>query len=222
MATGDAQDCSSRVIATIPTRWFADSNPIRDAVINGAAYALALIYSILQYAKNQTRIATATDGFVDLISYDFFGSNLPRRTGEMDDPFRQRILSTLLREKATRKGMILALQTLTGRTPVVFEPARPADCIGYNAPSAGYSSGAGRYGSLKLPYQCFVTAFRPTTSGIPVVGGYNAARAAYTRASYNKYSNLSQVVGFVTDADIYAAISATKPEGTICWTSIQN
>jgi hypothetical protein len=221
MATGDSDDISSRIIALVPTRWFADSNPIRDAVIAGAANALALVYSILQYVKNQTRIGTATDGFLDLISFDYFGSTLPRRSSEMDSPFRQRILANLLRERATRKGLTQALATLTGRAPDIFEPWRIADTGAYNSSRTGYNT-SGRYGSLQLNNQVFVVAYRPTGSGLPGIAGYNAARGAYTTPSYAKYSSLSQVVGFVTDLDIMNAIDQAKPAGVIAWVKLSN
>ena len=67
--------------------------------LSGPAWALSQIYALIQYAVLQTRIATATDGFLDLISYDFFGGNLPRRSQEKDNPFRARILATLLRPR---------------------------------------------------------------------------------------------------------------------------
>src|ERR1700722_17312181 len=112
MAIGDQQDCVFRIKANLPQHWFNDSTPILDAIINGLASTLAFIYSLIQYARNQTRISTATDGFLDLISFDYFGGNLPRQQQEQDNPFRLRILANLLRERVTRKGMILALQLL--------------------------------------------------------------------------------------------------------------
>jgi hypothetical protein len=216
MATGDQDDISARIIALVPTRWFADLNPIRDAIIAGAANALALVYSILQYVKAQTRIGTATDGFLDLISFDYFGGSFPRRSAEQDAPFRQRILANLLRERATRKGITDALVTLTGRAPDIFEPWRIADTGAYNNSRMGYNT-AGRYGSLKLNNQIFVVAYRPSGSGLPRIAGYNAARGAYTSPSYAKYSSLGQVVGFVTDADIFAAVAAAKAAGIKAW-----
>jgi hypothetical protein len=75
--TGDQTDILGRIKALLPFRWFPDTTPVLDALLSGIAWSLALIYSLIQYAKNQTRIATASDGFLDLISYDFFGINLP-------------------------------------------------------------------------------------------------------------------------------------------------
>src|SRR5580698_3442021 len=155
MATGDANDMLGRIKSLLPARWFPDSTPVLDALLSGAAWALSLIYGLIQYAQLQTRIATATDGFLDLISFDFFGTNLPRRAQEADTPFRARILATLLREKVTRNGMIAALVNLTGRTPFIFEPARPADTGAYSVSTSGYGV-AGGYGSLMLPAQFFI------------------------------------------------------------------
>lgn len=221
MATGDINDMRSRIIATLPNGWFANSNPVRDAVISGGAYALSLAYSILQYTKLQARISTATDGFLDLISYDFFGSMLPRSAGELDNPFRQRILANLLRERATRKGLTEALTILTGRAPKIFEPTRPPDTGCYNENNWGYNL-AGGYGSLDLNNQFFVTAYRASNSGIPYIAGYGVSNGAYNTASQTEYASLSQIVGAVTDASIFAAVDAAKAAGTIAWAQLSN
>jgi hypothetical protein len=221
MAIGDIDDCAARIRALVPSRWFADTNPIRDAVIQGIAYALSLAYSILQYVKLQTRISTATDGFLDLISFDFFGGAFPRRSAEQDVPFRQRILANLLRERATRKGMTDALVTLTGRAPIIFEPTRPLDTGAYNENIWGYNV-AGGYGSLELNNQFFITAFRPSSSGIPYIAGYGVPTGAYNTPSQTEYASLSQIVGFVTDSDLFAAVDAAKAAGTIAWTQLSN
>jgi hypothetical protein len=221
MSTGDQQDIVARLKAVLPTGWFRDSTPVLDGVLNGIAWALALVSSLAAYARLQTRIATATDGFLDLISFDFFGGSLPRKSQEYDAPFRSRILAHLFLEKGTRNGLIRILQILTGRTPLVFEPARPLDTGGYNTNSMGYRV-AGGYGSLAVPYQSFVIAYRPIGQGIPNVAGYGVSQGAYSTPSQLKYSNLSQIQGAVTDADIYAAIDAVKVAGTLIWTQIQS
>jgi hypothetical protein len=217
--TGDSADILRRIKALLPFRWFPDSTLILDALLSGPAWALSFIYSLIQYGKLQTRIATATDGFLDLISYDFFGNNLPRKSQEMDAPFRKRILATLLQEKGTRAGMIKALTALTGRAPIIFEPARPVDTGGWNAPNSGWSR-AGGWGSLLLPAQVFITAFRPTGSGIPNVIGWGGTAGGWSTPSQFKWSNLSQIQGSVTDSDIYALIAAMKPEGVRAWVNI--
>jgi hypothetical protein len=218
---GDSDDIRQRIKTLLPEGWFRGDTPVLDALLSGMAYGLSLVYSLIQYAKAQARIATASDGFLDLVSYDFFGTALPRRQQEMDDPFRARILATLLREKATRNGMIAALVALTGRTPKVFEPGRPADTGAYGASIWGYGV-AGGYGSLAHRAQAFITAFRPAGSGIPYVAGYGATSGGYSTPSRASWCSLGQVQGFVTDSDILATIDRVKPAGTIMWTALQS
>jgi hypothetical protein len=221
MTVGDQQDFLARIKALLPNGWFRSPTPILDGALNGIAWALALAYGLIQYAKLQTRIATATGGWLDLISFDFFGANLPRKTQEQDATFRARIQAELLLERGTRHGLIRALQILTGRTPWVFEPGRATDTGGYNTNTMGYGA-AGAYGSLRLPFQAFVIAYRPPGQNIPNVGGYGSSVGGYGVGSQLEYVNPSITTGVVTDADIYAAIDSVKDAGTIIWTSIQS
>lgn len=218
MATGDQSDILQRLKATLP-RWFGDSTPILDALLQGLAWTGSFVYSLISYARLQTRIKTATDGWLDMIAADFFGSSLSRAANQSDTSFRARIIINLFRERATRGGVIKVLQDLTGRTPLVFEPQRPADTGAYSAPNSGYGV-AGGYGSLLLPCQAFVTAFRPTGTGIPLVAGYGISTGGYGVASRAELASMDMIQGAVTDADIYAAIDSVKPAGTTLWTSI--
>lgn len=221
MATGDKADMVARLKALLPKGWFSDTTPILDGVLNGTGTGLAFIYSLIAYARLQTRIATATDGFLDLLSFDFFGLTLPRNANEQDSAYRARIQSEMLLQRGTRYGLIRALQILTGRTPVVFEPARPADTGAYDTNTMGYDV-AGGYGALNFPMQAFVTAYRPSGQGIPYIAGYDSPEGAYDTASQTEYADLSQITGTVTDAAIYAAIDSVKAAGTIIWTHLSN
>jgi hypothetical protein len=216
--TGDRQDILERMQALLPRGWFGDSPAILTALLKGFAAILANVYAVLAYAKLQTRILTATDGFLDVISADFFGSNLPRRTGESDTAFRNRITVNLFRERATRKAVIDVLTTLTGRAPLIVEPMRPADTGGYGI-ACGYGV-AGAYGSLVHQYQAFVTAYRPHGTGIPNVAGYGSSPSGYSIASQGEYASMSMVQQSVSDADIYAAVASVIPAGTIVWVRI--
>lgn len=172
MAIGDQNNILGRLISYLPRSWFdGDSNPVRDAVLSGLAAGHAFIYSILAYVRLQTRIKTASEGFLDLISQDFFGGAVPRATNENDARFLSRILINLFRERATRRGVIEVLVDLTGLTPIIIEPWNPADCGAYGSPNRGYGV-AGYYGSMLLQYQGFVKVFRPSPSGIANVAGY--------------------------------------------------
>ena len=220
MSVGDSSDIFKRIKMLLP-RWFGDTTPILDAVLQGFAYSGSFIYSLYLYAKLQTRIKTATDGWLDLISADYFGSNLPRRTSQSDASYRARIIINIFRERATRNGITKVLIDLTGRAPTIFEPQRPADTGAYGGPTIGFGV-AGGYGSILIPYQAFIKAFRPSSTGIPNVIGYGNSPGGYGVASQADYASLSQIQGAVTDADILAAIDSVKPVASIMWVQINS
>jgi hypothetical protein len=211
--TGDPEDMQSRLLAVLPAHWFADASTVLNGVVAGLAAGWAALYEQLSFAKLQTRIATATDRWLDWIAQDYFGSRLQRFTLEPDSALRVRIQKELLRERGTRSAVVSALTDLTGRTPAVFEPARATD-TGAWGQALAYGR-AGGWGSLALPFQCFVTAFRPNSSGIATVAGYGTAGPL-------EYANLSMIQGQVTDADILAAVADVVPVAAIAWTRISN
>lgn len=221
MATGDTSDVLSRLKSALPTRWFGDVAPIRDALLTGWATAHSFIYSLYAYAKLQSRIKTASGGWLDLIAADFFGAALTRAANQTDASLLGRILINLFRERGTRVAITKVLTDLTGRAPLIVEPQRPADTGAYSMPNSGYGV-AGAYGSLMLPCQAFVVAYRPLTSGIPNVAGWGVSTGAYSTPSQAEYAPLSSVQGAVQDADIYAAVDGVKTAGTILWTRISS
>ena len=157
----------ARLRSALPGRWFGDVAPVLDGVLAGIAAIWVAVFAQLQAAIMQTRIATATAAFLDMIAVDFFGARFRRRVAEADVSFRGRLLRELRRERGTRGAVVAVLSDLTGRAPLVFEPARPADTGAWGS-GAGYGV-AGGWGSLELPFQCFVTALRPTGQGIALV-----------------------------------------------------
>lgn len=213
MSVGDQTDMLGRLKKLLPLGWFGDSNPVRDALLWGYAQALSWGFSLYLYAKNQTRIKTASDGWLDMIGLDFFGSNLLRLSGQTDASYLNRILINIFRERGTRRGMDQVLFDLTGRHPLIIEPARPVDC-GCLGITLGLGV-AGPLGSTSCPYQAFVTAYRPTGNG-----------AANWPGIATNWFGLSQTSGLlpatqlfpsVSDADIVAAIEATKMYGSTIW-----
>ena len=212
-------DMQGRLASLLPLRWFADDAPVLSALLAGLAEGWAWLAGMLAYARLQTRIATATDSFLDLVSQDCFAGALPRRVGEGDGAFRRRIQQELLRERATRAALVSVLTDLTGRVPVVFEPSRPADTGAYGT-ALGYGV-AGGWGSLQLPYQGFVTAFRPLTAGVPVVAGWGVGAGGWGAGAI-EYASRPMVEAQVTDADIAAAVARSVPVATIAWTRISD
>lgn len=210
--TGDAQDMAARLRAVLPSGWFSDTAPILNAVLLGLGTAWSAIYDLVAFVRLQTRIATSVGNFLDAAAADFFGFSLVRRNQETDVHFLVRIRQEMLRQRATRAALSEALTDLTGRTPVIFEPARTADTGGYAVGGVGYGV-AGGWGNLQLPYQVFVTAFRPAGAGI-------AAFAGYGTGGYLYYGSQAMIAAPVPDAAIYAEIAALVPAATIAWSRI--
>jgi hypothetical protein len=223
--TGDQNDMQARLRAVLPNGWFADEAPILSALLAGLANTWAWLYSLLAYVRLQSRIATATDGWLDLVARDYGGPDWARQTGETDTAFRARIMRNLQRLRGTRRALIAGLTELTGRTPVVFEPAYPPDTGGLNSVGLGWNT-LGGWGSLALPYQCFVTAYRPSGGGIANTGGWGSTDTTFALGGWNsgalQYGDATLIAGEVTDAQILATIADCMPVATIAWTALSN
>lgn len=231
---GDQKDIADRLKTVIPASWFPNPNaPNEFALLQAFSNVAAFIYGLAVFAKLQTRISTASGFFLDLMAFDFFGRTFARGAIQSDDSFRAGIKAQLLIAKATRPGLIAALTQLTGRAPKIFYPSSSLDTGGYGITSTvapGFVMGyglSGFYGSMLMPFQALVTAFRPGTSGIPNIPGYGSrtAAAGFFIAGYGitgEYADISNIIGAVTDAEIFAAVSNTAPVGTVPWTRISN
>ena len=157
---GDQADFVARLRLTLPQSWFADDAPVLSGLLAGLGSASVWLFGLLQAVRLQSRLATVTGQFLDLACIDFFGGRLVRRSGEDDGALRTRLLRAMLRERATRAGLIAAAGD-AGYAAAVFEPARPADTGAYGT-AAGLAWGvAGVWGSLTLPFACFVTVTAP-------------------------------------------------------------
>lgn len=220
MATGDRDDQLARLKGLLPP-WFGDASRLVDSVLSAFSTIQAFLYDAIQFTKLQTRIKTATGGWLDLIAADFFGSGAARSLGQSDTSFRSVIIANLLRERGTRRALSQVVTDITGAAPQIFEPERISDTGAYRAPNIGYGV-AGRYGSMLLPFQTFVTAQRPIGSGIPLIAGYNIPSGGYSTPSRAAYASTSMILDVVTDADIMSAIDGVKPAGTIVWVRIGN
>ncbi len=207
----------ARLRAVLPARWFADDAPVLDGLLAGLGQAAAQTYSLLSYARAQTRMASASGLWLDLLAADWFGSRLIRRGGEADTQLRARIRRELLRERGTRVALVTQVAQLVGQAPTVFEPARPVDTGAWGV-ACGYGA-AGGWGSLALPFQCFVTVRRPHGAGIAMVDGYCGALGGYGRGAI-EYASASLIAGSVSDADIMAAIAGVMPTAAVAWTRI--
>lgn len=216
----DIQSALARLKSTLP-RWFGGSEtPLLDGLLTGPSWSFSRIKSLLDYVSNQMRIGTATGINLDIIANDFLGLRILRRKSQPDTDFRAIIKAEIMRERGTRPGIIKAVEDLTGKTPRFFEPRNPRDTGGYGVKGAmGYGM-AGRYGSLRLPFQAFIVVFKPPGAGVPDVGGYGNTVGGLRVGGQLEYVSKYMIEGAVTDADIYAMISATKSAGTVIWVHI--
>lgn len=224
MAVGDSADFIGRLRKLLPARWFPDDVPILSAILAGWADTWAWLYALLAYAKSQARISTASGIWLDIISSDFFApGRMSRQLNEPDAAFAARIKREILRPRATRAAVSEALVDLTGITPKIFEPRNPSDTGGYNLGGVGYGV-AGGWGDLLLPFQFFITAFRPSGGGVAKVAGYGNLHVGVTNSpgGYGsgaiQYITPAMIAGAVTDDAIYSTIAATIPAATIAWT----
>ncbi|MBB5508167.1 hypothetical protein [Paraburkholderia atlantica] len=220
MATGDQSDITSRLRSYLPRGWFGDWSeaPIIGGLIVGIASVLAVAYALVMFFWAQTRLQTSSGGWVDLWASDFLGTGLPRKPGETDASYIQRIQVALFQKKGTRPAMVAVLTQLTGNAPIIFEPNRPLDtgCLGVNSGPASFC-GVARMGSLACPYSALITAYRPQVTGGSLGAAYaNAVAWSAIRAptSHGYTGSLADEITIATDADIIATINATRPIGT--------
>ncbi|MDE8345609.1 MAG: hypothetical protein POH28_05460, partial [Acidocella sp.] len=167
----------------------------------------------------QARVMTASGVFLDIAARDYLGGSLCRRVQEPDGAFSQRVRAQLVAGRATRASLSAALLGLTGRAPWIFEPLNATDTGGYNV-SLGYNM-AGGYGSLGLPQQFFLTAYRPVQAASGNAGGYVAGPGGYDTGPM-AYTDPSTVASVIGDGEIYAAIASVLPTVAVAWTNISN
>lgn len=222
MEPGDDEDMERRIASVLPP-WFGNAGevpPVLGTTIAMPARAFAWLHGLITYAQRQTRIATAEGGWLDLIAHDFFARRIRRRKGQSDVSLRAKILSELFRPRGTREAMARVLRDLTGREPRIFEPVRPADTGGVGLPTMGVGV-AGRVGTLTMPGEVFVDAYRTPDAGIPNAAGVGTTYAGVGAVgSYMVVSALDQVRGTLTDQDVIAAVEAVRPAGIRVWLSI--
>lgn len=225
--TGDINDILNRLKAYTPRGWFGDwaEAPIVTALLTGIASVFNVIYLLILFFRAQTRLDSSNGGWVDLWASDFLGNTLPRKPNESDASYIARIKIAIFQQKATRPAMESVLTQLTGRTPIIFEPARPLDSGCMGAPlSPGYC-GVARMGSIAAPFTCLITVFRPRVTGGSAGAAYCNAitRSAMNASPSLSYTgSLSQEISAATDEDIIAAILATKPIATNIGVAITN
>ena len=215
---GKAANIRSRLKAVLPSRWFSDSAPILDALLAAHAAGWAQIHVALDYLRQQTRVTTATDSWLDMISVDLFGKRLPRRPNENDNTYRFRISEEISRERCTRLAISKAIVDLTGKKPLIFEAANCGDTGGYGSITADSVAGvgyniAGGWGNLNLPFQVFLTVSYPKGNGIAALPGWCASAFGFFAVS----SGYGAASINVSNDDICRAVLGVLPAGVTSW-----
>ncbi len=207
-------------MASILPPWFGTHgllSPVMRMVMAMAAVVGQWMHGLLLFVRLQTRIRTATGGFLDLIAWDFFGPRVRRRTGQTDDSFRRRIQVEMFRPRATRPAMASIVNDLTGYQPRIFEPSRPYDAGGIGIPSNIGIGVAGALGSTSYPGNVFIDVLRAPNAGIPYASGIGIPAGGIGVPSRLVIASLDQIRGQLRDEDIYSAINATRPVGIQAW-----
>ncbi len=88
-------------------------------------------------------------------------------------------------------------------------------------PSGNSYPGLGCWGSLEIPYQFFVTAYRPLSGSIPNASGTDVGVMGYDIGAF-RYTDPTELQVSVSDADILACVARNQAAGVIAWTAISN
>lgn len=244
MATGDVTDMQARLRGLLPP-WFPNvgSAPVVDGVLTGIATLLSLMYGLIAYARLQTRIRSATGGFLDLIAWDFLGGRFTRFPGESDQAFLPRLLTELTRRRVTRAAIIAALEQATGYPVRLIEPGVLTDNgfwkVRGSAPSpvsfyrVDTPSNPARWSGRGLRCQFFVECTLPLQTtfgnnampawGVRGAGGSSVFSANWmlrgTAGALKWGSSWLSRSGASTggEAFIYSLLNAMRAAGIICW-----
>ena len=208
---GDVPDLTTRLKRLLPSSWFADSAPVLTGLLQGPATVLAWLYGLYAYALLQTRLATATGGWLDMAAADYF-DDVRRFANESDQAFSRRISLEVLRGRLTRSAIDRSVYDITGVHPRVFEGWRPADCGGYGTPGLAFGK-TGRYASKTL-FEVFVTLPQPQNYGIPNRGGWGSLTGGYGAQGSFSFVDPADIVGSgPTLTDIVKSVERVRAAG---------
>lgn len=230
MALGDLANVFSRIKRVLPPGWFTESGsasgtpqsktPILDAILSGPAELGSWAYSLFSGIQTQTRLATATGGWLDIASTDLLGSSLLRLAGETDDAFRTRIKANLFLKANTRSAVQTALANLTGAAVRVVEPWQPNDTGVWDG-SAFYdidtAANPAEYADPSLRYQAFIKCVLPVaTSANPAPAGDAYDTNTFFDTTTGWYWDASAPFGAGATL-VYGLIQRLKVFGTKIW-----
>lgn len=217
-AIGSQADILARLQRWLPQGWFPNTSGTRIyAILSGFASVLATIYGFVAYTKLQTRIATSTDGFLDLAGQDYYGTTLPRLLSETDGSYSARLRANLTKPSNTKLAISETIQNIAGFAPRVMEPWNNGDTGGYDISffDVDTASNPARY-DPSLRATIFIESRLPQDASIG-----NAPMPAYDAvACYDAWTGAFidlGLAGLQSETSIYSAVSRTKAEGVTAW-----
>lgn len=214
-----SQSIYQRYLANLPN-WFGLQHPNLDALLAAFVAIMDIYYAQYQYVILQERIHTATDVNLDLISQDYLGNELPRKQNENDTSYRNRILSTVLRPKATRSAMYNMLLQVTGYPPLIYEGWNALDGMSLNTPTRCGLNINDSLGSGMQPYTCIIIVFLPSFQGMGNFPCLNEPTVAGLNINWWLGSS-TFLTSVITESDIFQLIEITKVYGTLPMVSFE-
>lgn len=216
MAVGDATDIAYRLRRYLP-RWFgyASSNPtpVLDALLGGIAAALAPIYTLFMFVRDQARLASISGAWLDLAAYDYFGDRFPRFNGELDTDYRTRLRKEILRDRNTRRAISNLVFDLTGSYPIlIYEGFYTPVNGGWGTPAFALGV-VGAWGAENAHYEVIITIATPTNYGIPSRGGWGDQVGGWGAGNFS-FVGPEDIQGTgPTQVDIIRAIDLIRTAG---------
>lgn len=222
-----------RIRDLLPPGWFAEPgdqigtakapDPILESYLSGIANGIAgWIWWFLQYVTQQLYITTATGGWLDIASVDFFGDGvLPRYPGESDAAFLARIQANLFPPANTRSAIQNAVEVVTGSAARMIEPWDPRNNAVYGTAFYGVDGivSPGNYSNGASRYQGFIEATLPAVTDLGDQPQYRFYDGAF-------YGNHTPAAGFYWNGPagsasasqlVYNIINKLKSFGTTVW-----
>ncbi len=199
------------------TGWFAEaariSGTVAYALCFGLASALSGVMGVAQFVALQIYLQTTSGDFLDLWAYDFFGTNVLRKSGESDLSFMGRLSALIFAPTVTKAAITQALSATGFTEPVVREAFSPKDTGAFGAVS--YFNAGSRFGSRGYPGQIFVEAGIPSTSSSGTISAFGESYFNTGPAFY-----ASPPIVALDLADLYGLVNLIRAAGIKAWVKV--
>jgi len=135
ISTVPASDFMRRLIALFPNYWAGDTalQPGGNlyALFMACAVVLNIVSTLLQTTQESFYLTSADGTALDITVGDFFGTSLPRNSGETDASYRARVYQRIFEITDTRPGLYTYMNLIAPTR--LIEPWAPSDTGVYDA-----------------------------------------------------------------------------------------